>query len=205
MSLEQFSKRDVAPGYIFYNAEERPQSGWEFFKRGFSRAIKGELLVGLKIVLVEMFKRGNTHTVSYPQEKLEMAPRYRAIHKLLRLQESGSDRCIGCGLCEKICIANCIRIETKLDKNSRKEVSQYTINFGRCIYCGYCAEVCPELAIVHSADYENASEQRAHYGLKEDMLTPLDEFKANKQQEFPGFGAISDDADSFVKKTPLAY
>ncbi len=205
MSLEQFSKRDVAPGYIFYNAEPKPKTGWEFFKRGFSRALKGELFVGLWIVLREMFAKGNTHTVSYPQEKLAMGPRYRAIHKLLRLQESGSDRCIGCGLCEKICIANCIRIETKLDENSRKEVSQYTINFGRCIFCGYCAEVCPELAIVHSADYENASEQRAHFGLKEDMLTPLDEFKANKQQEFPGFGALSDDADSFVKKTPLAY
>ena len=37
------------------------------------------------------------------------------------------------------------------------------------------------------------------------MLTPLDEFKANKQKEFPGYGALSDDADSFVKKTPLAY
>ncbi|MBL0687381.1 MAG: NADH-quinone oxidoreductase subunit NuoI [Sulfurospirillum sp.] len=205
MSLEQFSKRDVAPGYILYQGEVEPKTGWEFFKRAFSRTIKGELFVGLWIVLREMLIRGNSHTISYPQEKVAMTPRYRAIHKLLRLQESGSDRCIGCGLCEKICVANCIRIETKLDKNSRKEVSQYTINFGRCIFCGYCAEVCPELAIVHSGDYENASEQRAHFSLKEDILTPLDEFKANKQQEFSGFGALSNDADSFVKKTPLAY
>lgn len=205
MGLEEFSKRDATPGYIYYNAEKTPQTSWEFFLRGFKRAIKGELFVGLWIVLREMITKGNTHTVSYPQEKFEMAPRYRAIHKLLRLQESGSERCIGCGLCEKICISNCIRMETKLDEKSRKEVSKYTINFGRCIFCGYCAEVCPELAIVHSGDYENASEQRAHYGLKEDMLTPLDDFKAKKQQEFPGFGALSDDADSFVKKTPLAY
>jgi len=205
MSLEQFSKRDATPGYIYYNAEKTPKTSWEFFKRAFSRSIKGELFVGLWIVLREMFAKGNTHTVSYPQEKLEMGPRYRAIHKLLRLQESGSERCIGCGLCEKICISNCIRMETKIDENSRKEVSQYTINFGRCIFCGYCAEVCPELAIVHGSDYENASEQRSSFGLKEDMLTPLDDFKANKQQEFPGFGALSPDADSFVKKTPLAY
>ena len=205
MSLEEFSKRDATPGYIYYNAEKTPQTGWEFFVRGFKRAIKGELFVGLWIVLREMLKKGNTHTVSYPQEQLEMGPRYRAIHRLLRLQESESERCIGCGLCEKICISNCIRMETSLDKNSRKEVSKYIINFGRCIYCGYCAEVCPELAIVHGGEYENACEQRSHFGIKEDMLTPLDDFRADKQQEFPGFGALSDDADSFVKKTPLAY
>ncbi len=205
MSLEQFSRRDVAEGYIFYEGEPKPITRWEFFKRGFKRAIKGELLVGLWIVFKEMIVKGNLHTISYPQEKVAMSPRYRAIHKLLRLQESGAQRCIGCGLCEKICISNCIRMETKIDENSRKEVSQYTINFGRCIYCGYCAEVCPELAIVHSGDYENASEQRAHYGLKEDMLTPLDEFKAKKQQEFSGFGSLSLNADSFVKKTPLEY
>lgn len=205
MSLEQFSRRDAFPGYIFYEGEEKPKNGWESFKRVVRRAIKGELFVGLWIVFREMIKKGNTHTVSYPQEKLAIGPRYRAIHKLLRLMESGNERCIGCGLCEKICIAKCIRMDTKVDENSRKEVTEYTINFGRCIFCGYCAEVCPELAIVHSGDYENASEQRAHFGLKEDMLTPLDEFKANKQKEFKGFGSLRDDADSFVKKTPLAY
>ncbi len=204
MSLEQFKSRNVTPGYIYFDGEEKPKDGWESFKRVVKRAVKGELFVGLWIVFREMI-RFDIHTVQYPAEKLAMGPRYRAVHKLLRLFESGSERCIGCGLCEKICISNCIRMDTRVDETSRKQISEYTINFGRCIFCGYCAEVCPELAIVHSEDYENASEQRAHYGLKEDMLTPFDEFKAKKQREFPGFGALSDDADSFVKKTPLAY
>jgi len=204
MGLEQFSNRNGTPGYIYFDGEEKPKNGWESFKRTVSRAVKGELFVGLWIVLREMIK-GETHTVQYPMEKLPIGPRYRAIHKLLRLFESGSERCIGCGLCEKICISNCIRMDTKIDKNSRKETSQYTINFGRCIFCGYCAEVCPELAIVHGGEYENASEQRASYALKEDMLTPLDEFKAKKQQEYPGFGALSPNADELVIKTPLAY
>lgn len=168
------------------------------------RGVKGELFKGLWLVLREMI-RFNIHTTQYPKEKLPLSPRYRAIHELLRLLESGNERCIGCGLCEKICISNCIRMETSYGEDGRKKVHEYTINFGRCIFCGFCAEVCPELAIVHGGRYENASEQRAHFGLKEDMLTPLDRFMSGNQGEFPGFGSLSPDADRRVKKTPLAY
>ena len=200
--LEQFKDRNVSQNYYKVKIDPYPKTGWEKFKRVLKRSIKLELFVGLKITLLEMI-RFNIHTVQYPKEKLPIGPRYRAIHRLLRLLESGTERCIGCGLCEKICIANCIRIDTKVDEHGRKIPTEYTINFGRCIFCGYCAEVCPELAIVHGPDYENASEQRAHFALKEDMLTPLDKLK--QQQEYPGFGAPTPVADQRIKKTPLAY
>jgi NADH-quinone oxidoreductase subunit I len=203
MTLDDFRDRNTS-GYIYFDGEEKPKNGWDRFKRVLKRSIKGELFVGLWIVLREMIKF-DIHTLQYPIEKMKMAPRYRAIHRLLRLFESGNERCIGCGLCEKICIANCIRIEAKKDENGRKAVIEYSLNFGRCIYCGFCAEVCPELAIVHGDEYEFASEQRAHFGLKEDLLTPLDIFRANKQKEFSGFGALSKNADELIKKTPLAY
>ena len=203
MSLEQFKNRYVgSQNYKIVQIEEYPKTPWEKFKRVVKRTFKTELLVGLKIVFTEMV-RFNIHTIQYPKEKLPIGPRYRAVHKLLRLLESGNERCIGCGLCEKICIANCIRIDTKIDENGRKVPTEYTINFGRCIFCGYCAEVCPELAIVHGPDYENASDQRAHFALKEDMLTPIDKLK--EQKEFPGFGAPTPEADKLIKKTPLAY
>ncbi|MRJ02360.1 MAG: NADH-quinone oxidoreductase subunit NuoI [Epsilonproteobacteria bacterium] len=200
--LQQFQNRYVSNGYYKVKIEPYPKTPWEKFKRVVKRSLNYELFVGLKITLREMI-RFNIHTVQYPKEKLPIGPRYRAIHRLLRLLESGNERCIGCGLCEKICIANCIRIDTKVDENGRKVPTEYTINFGRCIFCGYCAEVCPELAIVHGGDYENASEQRAHFALKEDMLTPLDKLK--EQKEFPGFGAPTPEADRLIKKTPLAY
>lgn len=190
----------------YYNIEleKKPTTPLERFGRVMKRTFKGELFVGLGIVFKEMV-RFKIHTTKYPQEKLPISPRYRAVHELLRLLESGNERCIGCGLCEKICISKCIRMDTHLGEDGRKKISEYTINFGRCIFCGYCAEVCPELAIVHGQRYENSSEQRAHFALKEDMLTPLDLFKEGAQKEFPGFGAPSPDADLKIKKTPLAY
>ncbi len=207
MSLEEFKDRNIGTqNYRMLDLEHTPQSGIGKFARAARRAIRPELFTGLKVTLREMMRAlfGNAmHTVKYPFEKLPVSPRYRAIHEMKRLLESGHYRCIGCGLCEKICIANCIRIETRYDENQRKEVSDYTINFGRCIFCGYCAEVCPELAITHGGRYETASEQRSSYSDMQDMLTPLDMLK--EQKEYPGFGSVSADADKKIKKTPLAY
>ena len=192
--------------YIKVDIDNYPTTGWGQFKQVVNRTLSVELFKGLGITFGIMKKaliNDEMHTVQYPLEKLPISPRYRAVHKILGLLESGENRCIACGLCEKICIANCIRIDTRIDEHSRKEVLEYSINLGRCIFCGYCAEVCPELAIVHGGRYENASEQRAHFVLKDDLLTPIDFLK--NQEEFTGFGAVSDDADEKIKQTPLAY
>jgi NADH-quinone oxidoreductase subunit I len=207
MGLEQFKNRNVGiQNYTKLDIGEKPEGWVAEFKQVVKRTFNGELFVGLWVTLREMIKAlffDNMHTVQYPFEKMPISPRYRAIHDMLRLLESGHYRCIGCGLCEKICISNCITMDTRYDENQRKEVSEYTINFGRCIFCGYCAEVCPELAIVHGQRYETSSEQRASFSLFEDMLTPID--KLNLQQEYDGFGAVSPNADDNIKQTPLAY
>ena len=207
MSLEQFKNRNVGTqNYKTLDLGQKPVTAMEKFTQVAKRTVKGELFAGLGVTLREMINalfKGQMHTVKYPFEKMPISPRYRAIHDMLRLLESGNYRCIGCGLCEKICISNCISMDTRYDEDQRKEVSEYTINFGRCIFCGYCAEVCPELAIVHGPRYENAAEQRAGFSLFEDMLTPID--KLNLQQEYDGFGAVSPNADENIKKTPLAY
>jgi len=207
MSLEEFKNRNVGEqSYKMLDLKHTPESGLGKFGQVVERTVKGELFVGLWVTLREMKNAlfgGQMHTIKYPLEKLPISPRYRAIHDMLRLLESGHYRCIGCGLCEKICISDCIKMDTRYDENQRKEVTEYTINFGRCIFCGYCAEVCPELAIVHGGRYETASEQRASFSIFEDMLTPIDNL--DKQQEFDGFGAVSPNADENIKQTPLAY
>ena len=164
------------------------------FKTSFSL----DLLSGLKTALGAFFSPNVT--VQYPLESNPLSPRYRAIHKLQRLLESENERCIGCGLCEKICTSNCIRIITDRGEDGRKKILDYSINFGRCIYCGLCAEVCPELAIIHGNRFENASVQRAHFGFKPELLE-----SQSSLIEYGGFGSVSYNADERMIKTPLSY
>lgn len=176
---------------------------YEKFIRSVKRCLNTDLISGLSFIINETLKRGNSATIKYPMEKIKLDNRYRAVHRLQRFIESENERCIGCGLCEKICISNCIRMETKLGDDGRKLVSNYSINLGRCIYCGFCAEVCPELAIVHGVEYENAAEQRSYFAHKKDILTPIDNLI--NQVEFEGAGSLRADADDFVKVTPNYY
>nr|WP_317403679.1 NADH-quinone oxidoreductase subunit NuoI [uncultured Helicobacter sp.] len=157
-----------------------------------------DLLSGLKTALGAFF--APNVTVQYPLESNPLSPRYRAIHKLQRLLESENERCIGCGLCEKICTSNCIRIITDKGEDGRKKILDYSINFGRCIYCGLCAEVCPELAIIHGNRFENASVQRAHFGFKPELLE-----SQSSLVEYGGFGSVSYNANERMIKTPLSY
>ena len=192
--------------YVQIDKRAPIKSGGDKFRRFLSRTFNGELFVGLWVVLKNMFKRGGSHTLRYPMEKFVMPPRYRGVHKLMRLLESGSERCIGCGLCEKICVANCIAMETSLGADGRKKVDNYSINLGRCVYCGLCADVCPEIAIVHGCEYELASEQRAYYGFKEDLLIRGENLCLNgAAQEFAGYGSLDENAGARIKVTPNAY
>jgi ferredoxin len=108
MSLEEFKDRNVGTqNYRMLDLGESPKSGMEKFKQVVERSVKLELFTGLKVTFREMYKalfKKNMHTVKYPFEKMPIAPRYRAIHEMKRLLESGHYRCIGCGLCEKVCI-----------------------------------------------------------------------------------------------------
>lgn len=189
--------------YVFYSMEKPPQSAFENFKQSVKFSLGLDLVKGMGLTLKEFFSK--PVTINYPFESQPLSPRYRAVHNLQRLLDSGNERCIGCGLCEKICTSNCIRILTHEGSDGRKKIDSYSINLGRCIYCGLCAEVCPELAIVMGDRFENASEQRAHFGLKEDFLKPIEEAKNHTQQEFQGFGSLTPNADNNIKPTPQDY
>lgn len=188
--------------YILIDEKLKPKSAFDKFKRFIAATFKPDLLIGLKVTIKQMLF-SKSHTLKYPMQKMELNARYRGIHKLLKFVESENERCIGCGLCEKICVSNCISMKTSLGEDGRKKVASYSINLSRCVYCGFCADVCPELAIVCGQEYEVASESRIIFGTKDEFLTK-DKFLKD-QSEFEGYGALPKNADSLIKKTPNAF
>ena len=187
--------------YILIDEKLKPKSTFDKFKHFIAVAFKPDLLIGLKVTIKQMLF-SKSHTLKYPMQKMELNARYRGIHKLLKFVESENERCIGCGLCEKICVSNCISMKTSLGEDGRKKVASYSINLSRCVYCGFCADVCPELAIVCGQEYEVTSESRIIFGTKDEFLTK-DKFLKD-QSEFEGYGALPKNADSLIKKTPNA-
>ena len=117
----------------------------------------GELCSGMILTLKYMFKK--PVTINYPFEKGKLSPRFRGEHALRRYP-SGEERCIACKLCEAVCPALAITIESEPRNDGSRRTTRYDIDMTKCIYCGLCEESCPVDAIVQGPNYEFAKESR---------------------------------------------
>ena len=117
----------------------------------------GELLKGLKLTGKYMFAR--KITVLYPEEKTPMSPRFRGLHALRRYP-NGEERCIACKLCEAVCPAMAITIESDVRDDGTRRTTRYDIDLTKCIFCGFCEESCPVDSIVETHIHEYHFEKR---------------------------------------------
>ncbi|KAG8942642.1 hypothetical protein FRC03_002965, partial [Tulasnella sp. 419] len=116
-----------------------------------------EILRGMWIVLEQFFRP--PYTIMYPFEKGPLSPRFRGEHALRRYP-SGEERCIACKLCEAICPAQAITIESEAREDGSRRTTRYDIDMTKCIYCGFCQEACPVDAIVETQNQEFSTETR---------------------------------------------
>ena len=116
-----------------------------------------EILKGLSITGKKLFTK--SITVQYPEEKTPQSSRFRGLHALRRYP-NGEERCIACKLCEAVCPALAITIESEPRDDDSRRTTRYDIDMTKCIYCGLCEEACPVDAIVQGPNYEFAKETR---------------------------------------------
>lgn len=135
-----------------------------------------EIVKGMRLTISQMFKP--KFTVQYPESTFVPPPSFRG--RPILVEENGTERCVACGLCSRVCPSLAIEVQAgETEKNKERFPERFEINMLRCIFCGFCEEVCPEEAIIMSNEYGLVFENQkdALYG-KEKLLVPIEKVQA---------------------------
>ncbi len=145
-------------------------------KEVFNSLLLKELLKGMSVTGRYMFAR--KITVQYPEEKTPQSFRFRGLHALRRYP-NGEERCIACKLCEAVCPAMAITIESDQRADGSRRTTRYDIDLTKCIFCGFCEEACPVDAVVETRIFEYHGEKRGDlYYTKQMLLANGDRYEA---------------------------
>ncbi|TAM87335.1 MAG: NADH-quinone oxidoreductase subunit NuoI [Candidimonas sp.] len=139
----------------------------EAIKDFFSSLMLTEMFEGLRLTGKYFFRR--KVTLRYPEEKTPKSPRFRGLHALRRYP-NGEERCIACKLCEAVCPALAITIESAERDDGTRRTTRYDIDLYKCIFCGFCEESCPVDSIVETRISEYHGEERGDLYFTKDML-----------------------------------
>jgi NADH-quinone oxidoreductase subunit I len=129
-----------------------------------------ELFKGL--ALTGKYAFSSKITLEYPEEKTPQSPRFRGLHALRRY-ENGEERCIACKLCEAVCPAMAITIESEVRNDGSRRTTRYDIDLNKCIFCGFCEESCPVDSIVETNILEYHGEKRGDLYFTKEMLLAI--------------------------------
>ena len=138
----------------------------------FNSLLLKELFKGLALTGRYVFAR--KITVQFPEEKTPQSPRFRGLHALRRYP-NGEERCIACKLCEAVCPALAITIESDVGSDGTRRTTRYDIDLFKCIYCGFCEEACPVDAIVETRLHEYHMENRGENIMSKDKVLGIGE------------------------------
>ena len=129
-----------------------------------------ELIQGLGLTFRYLFRP--KYTLMYPMEKFPQSPRFRGLHALRRYP-NGEERCIACKLCEAVCPALAITIDSEQRADGTRRTTRYDIDLFKCIYCGFCEESCPVDSIVETHVHEYHFDKRGQNVLTKPQLLAI--------------------------------
>jgi NADH-quinone oxidoreductase subunit I len=113
-----------------------------------------DIAVGMAATLKHLL-RYRPITLQYPHEKRLLPDNYRGMLALLRYDD-GTEKCIGCDLCEAACPSRVIAVvSAEVPGEPTKRYAQgYTMDMTRCLFCGLCVQACPVDALAMTREYE---------------------------------------------------
>ena len=141
-----------------------------FMRQNLRTLLLWEIVEGMALTFSYMFRK--RVTLNYPYEKGPLSPRFRGEHALRRYP-NGEERCIACKLCEAVCPALAITIESDVGEDGTRRTTRYDIDLFKCIYCGFCEEACPVDAIVETRIHEYHMEEPGENIMTKDKLLAI--------------------------------
>jgi len=137
-----------------------------------------DILKGLGLTFKHLFVRPITE--QYPHQKRPLPAGYRGVIAHLRYDD-GTEKCVGCALCEAACPSHCITVMSGEDPHlpQRRIAKQYILDVTKCVFCGFCVQACPVDALVSSPEYEMAT------GNKRDLMMDKEAMLALGDKYFP--------------------
>ena len=135
-----------------------------------------ELLSGLALTGKYFFKKKTT--IQFPEEFTPISPRFRGM-LALRRYANGEERCIACKLCEAVCPALAITIDSEERADGTRRTTRYDIDVFKCINCGLCEESCPvDSIVVTPIQHYHINERGQNIMTKEKLLAVGDMMEA---------------------------
>lgn len=119
-------------------------------------------------------------TIQYPEESTPTSPRFRGL-LALRRYPNGEERCIACKLCEAVCPALAITIDSApRASDGQRRTTLYEIDLFKCIYCGFCEESCPvDSIVVTDKMHYHFTERGQQIMTKQKLLAIGDKYEAD--------------------------
>ena len=99
----------------------------------------------IKEAITQLFSKPSCNM--YPFVPVEAAPKYRG-----RIVYH-ADRCIACGMCERVCAGGAISRTIEQLPDEQGEKITLSFDLGSCTFCSHCADFCSRDAIELTQDY----------------------------------------------------
>lgn len=151
------------------------------WKKWVNRVFFVEILKGLRLTFSHMFVQ--PITFQYPHVKRQLPDGYRGVIVHLRYDD-GTEKCVGCALCEAACPSHCITVVSaeREDIPQKRYAKQYILDMTKCVFCGFCVQACPVDALASSKEYEMATWNKRDLIMdKEFMLKLGDQYFPERQ------------------------